>query len=209
MVKRLLLLSAALSVALAAPAHSSIIYDFVQTAEGGTYEPFQGIDIQITLGDETAGSSSIYFKQVGNGSYGPPTTIGSGVEQFGMWAIDRESFGSMTRLPIYSDGLSFEASLNALLGGGLAGSIKFFEQGDGVQMAYNQGSGLWQGSFNADYMSRCGSQTDCTFTGYFAQAVPEPATVAAFGAALLALFGWRRGFDRRRVRMATAGQAKA
>ncbi len=79
--------------------------------------------------------------------------------------------------------------------GFLSGSI--FEQG--LNQDLNEsGSGLnWSGTLLSDAFLICGVQNVCSFEGFWQQkdaTVPEPGSVALFGAALagLSLIGWRR-----------------
>jgi hypothetical protein len=175
-------------------AGASVIYNFTTTALTGSVASFLGVPIQLTLTDQAVSSGFVDFRQdavLASSPPNPPTyapvTIGSGVEQFA-WGP------SGNRLP--TDGLleHFTALLSGLPDSPSAGSIRYDGLSDNLRLTYNPSDHRWNGVVFADWNMMCGSATACTFEGHFVR-VPEPATLAMFGAGLFAvplLLGLRR-----------------
>lgn len=175
-------------------AGASVVYNFTTTNLTGSVASFVGVPIQLTLTDLAVSNGFVDFRQDAVPMSGPgfvPITIGSGVEQFA-WGPGGN------RLPTDSLFERFIASLTGLPDGPSAGSIRYDGLSDNLRLTYDPSDGLWDGVVSADWNPRCGSETACTFEGYFVR-VPEPASLAMFGAGLLALpllVGFRRGTRR-------------
>ena len=195
----LIALTLALVLWLPATARASVVYDFVTTAYTGSIPEVDGLtDIRLTLSDAAYASGVVGFSQdAGLTPADPPTTVGSGVEQFSWWVGDR--------LPADASNFHFDATLAVQPDTSLSGDIVFAGLEDTLFLSYDAGAGLWRGSAFSDRPPVCSSDPfTCSFEGYFVLArttastvpMPEPGTPAMFAVGLVAL-----GLALRRARL--------
>ncbi len=198
MTKKLGWLSAALLALLVfatARAEANVIYEFTGTISGLNYgpvpAPFSGPSLVVTDAAFQSGSLSL---SIGPGICPNPNPIAcpfsgntSGLVSFG-YAGFNDFFGGSP--PSGGGRLSLNVSFNP--NGTLTGSI--FEAGYNSEFNIAGSEFDWSGSFSADN-ARCFAfqGQPCTISGAWrTTSVPEPITLAFFGAGVLGVLGVRR-----------------
>lgn len=209
---RLLLASAALAAVAAvaaAPAARATIITFTTTSYGntGTTVPPSGLPLSITMNVAAPpnGSFNLSLAQGGGGPTGPgttapPPTYTGDVGGFTSFTGDVSPGGVEVYTRAAAPGpLSISLTFDAI-GAVLTSSIYFSGNGASANISGTNGTASGFVSSDAGGCSLSGSNRTCYVSGYFtpgATAVPEPATIASFGAALLGLAAQRRRVQRR------------